>query len=50
MQVLPDWQMEKAEVHAVFPAGRATKPAARAFADYLGREMGKYPEDAACSM
>ncbi|MDR3722054.1 MAG: LysR substrate-binding domain-containing protein [Candidatus Acidoferrales bacterium] len=51
VQVLSDWQMETAEVHAVFPAGRAAKPAARAFADYLGREMGKYPAaEMACSM
>lgn len=40
-QVLPEWQMKGAEVHAVFPAGRAAKPAARAFADYLARELGK---------
>ena len=49
VQVLPDWQMETAEVHALFPAGRAAKPAARAFADYLAREMGKHPAgNAAC--
>ena len=41
VQVLPDWQMESAEVHAVFPAGRATKPAARAFADYLARALSQ---------
>jgi DNA-binding transcriptional LysR family regulator len=39
VQVLPDWPMETAEVHAVFPAGRAAKPAARAFADYLARGL-----------
>ncbi|MEW6436861.1 MAG: LysR substrate-binding domain-containing protein [Pseudomonadota bacterium] len=41
VQVLPDWEMETAEIHALFPAGRAAKPAARAFADYLARELGK---------
>jgi DNA-binding transcriptional LysR family regulator len=39
--VLTDWQMATAEVHALFPAGRAAKPAARAFADYLVRELGR---------
>jgi DNA-binding transcriptional LysR family regulator len=35
VQVLGDWQMEPFELHAVFAAGRAAKPSARAFADYL---------------
>jgi DNA-binding transcriptional LysR family regulator len=35
VQVLADWQMEPFELHAVFAAGRAAKPSARAFADYL---------------
>ena len=35
VQVLADWQMEPFEFHAVFAAGRATKPSARAFAEYL---------------
>jgi DNA-binding transcriptional LysR family regulator len=35
VQVLADWQMEPYEIHAVFAAGRAAKPSARAFADYL---------------
>jgi DNA-binding transcriptional LysR family regulator len=41
--VLTDWQMATAEVHALFPAGRAAKPAARAFAEYLVRELGREP-------
>ena len=41
VRVLTDWEMETADVHAVFPAGRATKPAARAFVDYLVRELDK---------
>lgn len=35
VQVLREWDLGTVEVHAVFPAGRATKPAARAFAEYL---------------
>ena len=35
VQVLPDWQLKPIELHAVFAAGRAAKPSARAFADYL---------------
>jgi DNA-binding transcriptional LysR family regulator len=33
--VLEDWEMGEIELHAVFPAGRAAKLAARAFADFL---------------
>ncbi len=35
MQVLPDWRREPVELNAVYAAGRAAKPAARAFTDYL---------------
>ena len=35
VQVLADWEMEPFELHAVFAAGRAAKPSARAFVDYL---------------
>jgi DNA-binding transcriptional LysR family regulator len=34
-QVMEDWTMEPVELHALFPAGRAASPAARAFVDYL---------------
>jgi DNA-binding transcriptional LysR family regulator len=34
-QVMEDWTMEPVELHALFPAGRAASPAARAFIDYL---------------
>jgi len=40
VRVLPDWQMGSVEVHAVFPAGRATKTAARAFADHMVGAFG----------
>jgi DNA-binding transcriptional LysR family regulator len=39
VQVLADWQMEPFELHAVFAAGRAAKPSARAFADYLATAL-----------
>jgi DNA-binding transcriptional LysR family regulator len=35
VRVLEDWEMGEIEPHAVFPAGRAAKPAARAFVDFL---------------
>ncbi|HSU76297.1 MAG TPA: LysR family transcriptional regulator [Burkholderiales bacterium] len=35
VRVLPDWEMGSSEVHAVFPSGRAAKPAARALAEHL---------------
>ena len=36
VRVLPDWEMGSVDVHAVFPAGRAAKAAARALADHVG--------------
>jgi DNA-binding transcriptional LysR family regulator len=39
VRVLPDWEMGSADVHVVLPAGRATKPSARAFADFIGTEL-----------
>jgi DNA-binding transcriptional LysR family regulator len=39
VQVLADWQIEPIELHAVFAAGRAAKPSARAFADYLASAL-----------
>ncbi len=41
VQILADWDMGEVEVNAVFPAGRAAKPAARSFADYLTAELGR---------
>jgi DNA-binding transcriptional LysR family regulator len=35
VRVLPDWDMGAVDVHAVFPAGRATKAAARALAEHM---------------
>jgi DNA-binding transcriptional LysR family regulator len=35
VRLLPGWTMESIQAHAVFPAGRATKLAARLFVDYV---------------
>ena len=35
VQVLPDWDLGAVDLHAVFAAGRAAKPSARAFLAYL---------------
>jgi DNA-binding transcriptional LysR family regulator len=35
VRVMPEWQMRSVDVHAVFPAGRAAKVAARALADHM---------------
>ncbi|MDB5576762.1 MAG: LysR family transcriptional regulator [Bradyrhizobium sp.] len=43
VQVLDDWDMGEIELNAVFPAGKAAKPAARAFAAYLLEEFAKDP-------
>ncbi|NIE84175.1 MULTISPECIES: LysR family transcriptional regulator [unclassified Burkholderia] len=37
--LLTDWQLDPVEVHAVFPAGRAARPAARLLVDYLVAEL-----------
>lgn len=39
VRVLADWQQPDTPVHAVFPYGRATKRAARAFVDYLSAAL-----------
>jgi DNA-binding transcriptional LysR family regulator len=41
VQVLADWQLKPIELHAVFAAGRAAKPSARAFADYMAGALGE---------
>jgi hypothetical protein len=33
--------MGTADVHVVLPAGRATKPSARAFANFIGNELSE---------
>jgi DNA-binding transcriptional LysR family regulator len=39
VRLLPEWDMGTFEVNAVFAAGRAAKPSARAFADFLIDEL-----------
>ena len=39
VQVLPDWEMMSAEVNVILPAGRAAKPSARAFAEFVGDQL-----------
>lgn len=39
VRVLPEWQMGTSEINAVFPAGQAAKPSARAFIDYMVRSL-----------
>ncbi|WP_239482820.1 LysR family transcriptional regulator [Paraburkholderia sp. C35] len=37
--ILGGWQLEPVEVHAVFPTGRAARPAARALINFLAAEL-----------
>ena len=46
VRILEDWRMAPAQVHAVFPAGRAAKRAARVFVDYLIGEFRRVEMDA----
>jgi DNA-binding transcriptional LysR family regulator len=39
VRVLPDWEMGSADINVVLPAGRAAKPSARAFSDYMAAEL-----------
>jgi DNA-binding transcriptional LysR family regulator len=39
VQILTEWTMDEIELQAVFPAGKATKPAARAFVEFLTAEL-----------
>jgi hypothetical protein len=39
VRVLPDWDFGSMEVNALFVNGKTIKPAARAFADFLLREL-----------
>ena len=39
VRVLADWEMGMVDVHAVLPAGRVSKPASRAFVDFLAETM-----------
>jgi DNA-binding transcriptional LysR family regulator len=39
VQILKDWDMGTAEVHAVYPAGRGVKTAARSFVAYFQKDL-----------
>lgn len=39
VELLEDWMRPPIEAHAIFPAGRAAKPAARALADHLAQAL-----------
>jgi DNA-binding transcriptional LysR family regulator len=41
VRVLPEWSMESVQAHAVFPAGRAAKLAARRFVSYVSEVLGR---------
>ncbi|WP_347557069.1 LysR family transcriptional regulator [Robbsia sp. KACC 23696] len=45
VRVLPDWRMGSAEVNAILPAGRSSKPSARAFAQFMSTEFQDLLED-----
>jgi DNA-binding transcriptional LysR family regulator len=39
VRVLEDWLMDPVELHAIYPAGRAPSPTARAFTQYLASQL-----------
>jgi len=39
VRLLPDWDMGQLECHLVFPGAQSAKPSARAFADFLQRDL-----------
>jgi len=45
VRVLPDWQMGSAEINAILPAGRNSKPSARAFTHFMSTEFQDLLQD-----
>jgi DNA-binding transcriptional LysR family regulator len=43
VRLLEDWEMGSADVNAVVPAGRAAKPSARAFVDFIVKDLHDNP-------
>jgi DNA-binding transcriptional LysR family regulator len=39
VRVLEDWEMGQVDVNIILPAGKAAKPSARAFTDWLAKEF-----------
>jgi DNA-binding transcriptional LysR family regulator len=46
VQVLPQWQMGSADIHVILPGGRAAKPSARAFAQFMSTSFQDVLQDA----
>ena len=44
VRILPDWEMGSADINIILPAGRAAKPSARAFAEFMASEFRNLPE------
>ncbi len=44
VRVLPDWDMGAVPVNVILPGGRAAKPSARAFVDFISAEMAPIRE------
>jgi DNA-binding transcriptional LysR family regulator len=44
VRVLPEWEMGEADINVVLPAGRASKPSARAFCDLMVAEFKEIQE------
>lgn len=42
IRLLPDWDMGSIEVNALFTSGRASKPSAKAFFEYLKSQIGQF--------
>ena len=38
--ILPEYELDPVEVHAVYPAGPHPSPKVRAFSDYLSAQLG----------
>lgn len=45
VRVLPDWAMGSADINVILPAGRAAKPSARAFADFVSTAFQEFRTD-----
>jgi len=46
-QILPDYELDSVDVHALYPAGPRPSPKVRAFSDYLAAELGATTPDPA---
>jgi DNA-binding transcriptional LysR family regulator len=50
VRLLPDWEMGASDISVILPAGRAAKPSARAFANFIAEEVReievRFPVDA----